>query len=209
MPPQKKSHILIAEDDFMVSEIIQKDLENLGYIVVGKAYDGLKAVEMTLSLRPDLVLMDIEMPDMNGLEATEQIYQTCPTPVVMLTAYDSPDLVEQAGKAGAGAYLVKMPSAREIDRAVIIAVSRFSDMMTMCQLNDELETRNKELQKALDEIKVLKGILPLCSFCKKIRNDKNEWEEVDVYIYKHSQADISHGVCPECIKKHYPDISMT
>ncbi len=208
MPQPKKLQVLIAEDDFMVSEIIQKNLEELGYTVIGKASDGLKAVKMTQLLHPDVVLMDIEMPDMNGLEATEHIYQTCPTPVVMLTAYDSPDLVQRAGEAGAGAYLVKMPSAREIDRAIVIAVSRFSDMMTMCHLNDELETRNKELQKALDEIKVLKGILPLCSFCKKIRNDKNKWEEVDVYIYKHSQADISHGVCPDCMKKHYPDISM-
>ena len=63
-----------------------------------------------------------------------------------------------------------------------------------------------ELQEALKEIKTLRGILPICSFCKKIRDDKGYWEQVDVYIKKYSQADISHGICPECIKKHYPDI---
>lgn len=61
------------------------------------------------------------------------------------------------------------------------------------------------LQQALDEVKTLRGILPLCSFCKKIRDDKGYWEQVDVYINKHSQADISHGICPDCAKKHYPE----
>jgi hypothetical protein len=65
----------------------------------------------------------------------------------------------------------------------------------------------KELQDALKEIKTLRGILPLCSYCKKIRDDKGYWEQVDVYIGKHSQADISHSICPECMKKYYPDIT--
>ena len=69
----------------------------------------------------------------------------------------------------------------------------------------EREKLIKELQEALKEIKTLRGILPICSFCKKIRNDKGYWEQVEVYIRKHSQADISHGICPECLKKHYPE----
>ncbi len=103
MQAPKKLSVLIAEDDFIVSEAIQKGLEDLGYTVVGKAPDGRQAVEMTQSLQPDVVLMDIKMPDMDGLEATLQIYQTCPTPVVILTAYDTSALVEQAGEVGAGA----------------------------------------------------------------------------------------------------------
>ena len=62
------------------------------------------------------------------------------------------------------------------------------------------------LQRALDEVKTLRGILPICSFCKKVRDDKGYWEQVDVYIHKHSQADISHSICPDCEKKHYPEI---
>jgi PAS domain S-box-containing protein len=61
------------------------------------------------------------------------------------------------------------------------------------------------LQDALAEIKTLRGILPICCFCKKVRDDKGYWEQVDVYINKHSEADISHGICPECLKEHYPD----
>jgi len=73
---------------------------------------------------------------------------------------------------------------------------------------EEREKLINELQEALKEIKTLRGILPLCSFCKKIRDDKGYWEQVDVYIYKHSQADISHSVCPECAKEHYPDLDI-
>ncbi|MEE4264543.1 MAG: MASE3 domain-containing protein [Desulfobacteraceae bacterium] len=72
----------------------------------------------------------------------------------------------------------------------------------------ERESLITELQKALDEIKTLKGILPLCSFCKKIRNDRGQWENVDTYIHKHSQADVSHGICPDCMKKHYPEFDI-
>ena len=73
------------------------------------------------------------------------------------------------------------------------------------------EERNRliaDLETALKEIKTLRGILPICSFCKKIRDDEGYWEQVDVYIHKHSQADFSHGICPECAKKHYPDMEI-
>ena len=76
------------------------------------------------------------------------------------------------------------------------------------QAEKEREKLIQELQEALKEIKTLRGILPLCSFCKKIRDDKGYWEQVDVYIHKYSQADISHSVCPACMKKHYPDIDI-
>ena len=71
-------------------------------------------------------------------------------------------------------------------------------------LEQRVEKRTAELQKALAEIKTLKGILPICSYCKKIRNDKGYWEQVEVYINKHSEADFTHGICPDCIQKHFP-----
>lgn len=73
------------------------------------------------------------------------------------------------------------------------------------QLVNELEEKNIKIQNALDEIKTLRGILPLCSFCKKIRNDKGYWEQVDVYIQNYSDADISHSICPHCLEEHYPE----
>jgi PAS domain S-box-containing protein len=70
----------------------------------------------------------------------------------------------------------------------------------------EREELIKKLRESLAEIKTLRGILPLCSFCKKVRDDKGYWERVDIYIHKHSEADISHSICPECFKKQYPDV---
>ena len=72
-------------------------------------------------------------------------------------------------------------------------------------LEEQVKQRTDKLQKALNEVKTLEGILPLCSYCKKIRNEKNVWQEVDSFIYANSQADISHGICPECMHKHYPE----
>lgn len=69
----------------------------------------------------------------------------------------------------------------------------------------EREELIRRLETSLSEIKALRGILPLCSFCKKIRDDKGYWEQVDIYINKHSEADISHSICPECLKKHFPE----
>ena len=154
---QQKVNVLIAEDDFIVSETIQKEVENLGFTVAGKAPDGQMAVNLTKTLKPDVVMMDIEMPDMDGLEATRQICQTCPTPVVILTAYDTPDLLKQAGEAGAGAYLVKMPESREIERAIRISIARFDDMMALRRLNTELQSGNEALRKSEGKLNAMLG----------------------------------------------------
>lgn len=82
------------------------------------------------------------------------------------------------------------------------------DITDRIQAEEEREKLINKLQKAIKEIKTLRGILPLCSYCKKIRDDKGYWEKVDVYIHKHSQADISHSICPECAKEHYPDLDI-
>jgi CheY-like chemotaxis protein len=161
--------------------------------------NGLQAIEMTQSTRPDVVLMDIKLPDMDGIEAARRIYESCPTPVVVLTAYDTPELVERASAAGVGAYLLKPPDVHEMDRAIAIAMARFDDLM-------ELRRLNAELQDTLAKIKTLSGLLPLCSSCKKIRDDDGYWHQVEVYIRDHSEAEFSHGLCPECAKKLYPEI---
>ncbi len=136
---QKATHVLIVEDDPLVGKMIEGVLEDIGYIVVGKAVDGFQAVEMTRALRPDVVLMDIGMPDMDGLEAAQLIQESCPTPVVVLTAYETPELVERASAAGVGAYLVKPSKANEMERAITIATARFKDMMELRRLTAELK----------------------------------------------------------------------
>jgi len=188
---------VIAEDDSLVASVIEAELEKIGVTVAGRATDGLQAVELARSLRPDVVLMDIEMPEMNGLEAARRIQALCPTPVVVLTVYEEWEMANQAAAAGIGAYLIKPPRARELERAIIIARARFADLMEMRRLNEEL-------QKLLAKVKTLHGLLPICANCKKIRDDQGYWHQVELYIRDHSDAEFSHGICPECKIKLYP-----
>jgi AmiR/NasT family two-component response regulator len=188
---------LIAEDDALVAEVITAELEKIGVQVVGKASDGQQAIALTESLRPDVVLMDINMPEMDGLEAARRIQQQCPTPVIVLTVHSVPEMVREAADAGVGAYLIKPPKGHELERAITIARARFADLV-------ELRRLNAELQDALAKVKMLSGMLPICASCKKIRDDQGYWQQVEVYIRDHSEAELSHGICPECMEILYP-----
>lgn len=205
MYSQKEISVLIAEDDPMVSEMVQGILADLGYRVVGEAIDGQQAVELAQHLQPHVIVMDIEMPLTNGIEATQYISQICPTPIVILTAYETPGLLTQATAAGIGAYLIKPPKAQELDRAIAIAIARFNDLVELRRLNAELHARNEELQTMLAQVKTLSGLLPICASCKKIRDDHGYWQQVEVYLSQHTDADFSHGLCPDCAHKLYPE----
>jgi AmiR/NasT family two-component response regulator len=196
---------MIVDDEALIVEAIRDILNHLGYTIVGEAGDGRQAVELAQSVQPEIILMDFRMPTMDGLQATRQIQQIRPTPVVLLTAHDSLDIVEQAGAAGVGAYLTKPPDAGAIERSIAIAMARFKDMMDLRRLNVELERHNQDLQAALAKVKQLSGLLPICANCKKIRNDQGYWQDVAVYVRDHSEADFSHGICPDCMKKLYPE----
>ena len=152
MNNQDNIRILIAEDDFLVSERIREIVEGLGYTIVGEAINGRQAVEMTHDLRPDLILMDIKMPDMDGLEAAQMIREQCPTPIVVMTAYHSPELVADANAVGVGAYLLKPPNSRELERVVIIARARFNDMMALHKSNGRLENVIADLKSTQSQL---------------------------------------------------------
>jgi two-component system, response regulator PdtaR len=198
--------VVMAEDDSLVSAGIRRLLEAGGFDLIGEAANGEEAVAMVCDLRPDVVLMDIEMPRMNGLDATRLIQERSPTPVVVLTAHESKETVEAASEAGVAGYLMKPPSPNEIDRAITVAMARHGDLVELRALNEELERQRRDLKKALAEVKTLRGILPICSGCKKIRDDQGYWKQVDVYLTNHTEADFSHSVCPDCIRELYPDL---
>ena len=193
--------ILIAEDNFLVGEMVQTMAEDAGYTVVGRAIDGRQAVEMTAELHPEVVLMDIKMPGLDGIEAAEIIQDRCPTPIVILTAYDTPDMLEKASAAGVGAFLAKPPKARDLNQAIVIARARFGDLLSLRRVNDALQSRTRELEEALAKIKTLRGLIPICASCKKIRIDTGYWQQFEEYLAEHSEADFTHGLCPECLKQ--------
>ena len=116
------------------------------------------------------------------------------------------EFLKKAAEAGASAYLIKPPEGPKMERAITVALARHGDLMESRRLNAELALRNEELEKARAKIKTLKGLLPICSFCKKIRSDDGSWQEVEVYVQDHSESKFSHSYCPDCVKEHYPDI---
>jgi CheY-like chemotaxis protein len=190
--------VLIVEDDYLVSESIKRCLNNLNFPLVGKASNGGEAIRLARQLNPDVILMDIKMPDMDGLTATRLIQEICPTPVVVLTAHESADLLVEASQSGASYYCLKPPQPSEIERAITIALARHNDLM-------ELRKINRELKEARDEIKVLRGILPVCSSCKKIRDEEGAWRQIEEYIEDHSEVRFSHSLCRKCCVELYGD----
>jgi response regulator NasT len=152
---QTERRVVIAEDEALIRMDLAEMLAEEGYDVVGQAGDGARAVELAEELRPDLVILDVKMPVLDGIAAAERIAQARIAPVVILTAFSQRDLVERARDAGAMAYLVKPFSRADLVPAIEIAVSRFSELGVLerevADLGDQLAAR-----KAVDRAK---GIL--------------------------------------------------
>jgi response regulator NasT len=145
---------VIAEDEALIRLDLREMLEEEGYIVVGEAADGETAVSLTESLRPDLVILDVKMPVLDGITAAERIAAEHLAPVVILTAFSQRELVERARDAGAMAYLVKPFTKADLVPAIEIAASRFQEITA---LESEVETlRDRlEVRKLLDRAKGL------------------------------------------------------
>lgn len=154
-PAEKKAHVLVCEDEGLIALRLQKSLTKLGYQVVGEARDGEEAVAQAALLQPDAILMDIRMPKLDGIAATELIMAQRPTAIVMITAYSERELVDAALRAGASGYLVKPVSDEQIQPALEVALGRFGE------LND-LRGELADMKEALEARKVVeraKGIL--------------------------------------------------
>lgn len=143
--------VLIAEDEALIRLDLKEMLEEEGYQVVGEAGDGETAVELAREVRPDLVILDVKMPILDGIAAAERIAGERIAPVVILTAFSQRDLVERARAAGAMAYLVKPFQKKDLLPTIEMAASRFAEIVALesevADLNDRFETR-KAIERA-------------------------------------------------------------
>src|SRR5438874_12636017 len=126
--PERKARVLICEDEGLTALRLKKALTGLGYEVAGEAKNGEEAVTLAEQLKPDAILMDIRMPKLDGIAATEQIMAARPTPIVMITAYSERELVDAALRAGASGYLVKPVSDEQIEPALAVALNKFAEL---------------------------------------------------------------------------------
>ncbi|MCX6032939.1 MAG: response regulator [Chloroflexi bacterium] len=151
----ERTRVIIADDESLIRMDLREMLTNLGYLVVGEVADGRSAVNQTRELRPDVVVMDIKMPDMDGIEAAKVLTEERLAPVVLLSAYSQRDLVERARQAGVVAYLVKPYREEDLTPAIEVALARFREFR-------DLEKQVADLQSALETRKLVdraKGIL--------------------------------------------------
>lgn len=173
-PDDDKSHVpplttrvVIAEDEALIRLDLKEMLEEEGYSVVGEAGDGEEAVELARKHRPDLVILDVKMPKLDGISAAEKIAEESIAPVLMLTAFSQRDLVERARDAGAMAYLVKPFSKSDVVPAIEMAVSRFNELRTLekeiVDLTQRLETR-KLVDRAKSVLQTAYGLSEPAAF---------------------------------------------
>ena len=190
--------VLIADDEAASRHLIQATLGGWGFEVV-VAVDGCEAWRVLQeSSGPEIAMLDWVMPGIDGLDVCRRIRATMPnaaTYIILVTARGGLENVVRGLEAGADDYITKPFDPRELRARLHVGVR-------VVQLQRALVERFQELENALKRVKQLQGLLPICSYCKKIRNDRNYWEQVDAYIASHSEAQFSHGVCPDCYEIH-------
>jgi two-component system, response regulator PdtaR len=172
-----KTRVLIAEDEALIRLDLKEMLEEEGYDVVGEVGDGQQAVDRAAELRPDLVILDIQMPVLDGLSAAERIAGDRIAPVIVLTAFSQRDLVERARDAGAMAYLVKPFNKNDLVPAIEVARARFAEMSALDSevrsLEDRLEAR-KSIEKAKGKLMTDQGMTEAEAFRHIQRTAMNE-----------------------------------
>jgi CheY-like chemotaxis protein len=184
--------ILIAEDDPVSRRIIETLLGRWGYEVISTrdgeaAWGALQEPDA-----PSLAILDIMMPGIDGLELCRRLRQSrFPPYIILLTAHHGARAIVEGIEAGADDYLTK-PYNRDELRVRVQVGAR------IVGLQAKLAEQVRQLEAALSHVKQLQGILPICSYCKKVRNDSNDWQNVESYVSAHSQAEFSHGICPSC-----------
>lgn len=162
-----------------------------------------------VSVNVDLILMDVLMPDIDGVAACRRIKlqpHLRDIPIIMVTAQNDLNNLKKAFSAGAMDYINKPVNGVELLARVSSALTLKNEMDCRKEREAELRRSNEELQRALREVKVLRGLIPICASCKKIRNDGGFWQQLEEYIGEHSEAEFSHGLCQPCLKKLYPGV---
>ena len=188
--------ILIAEDDAVSRRVLEATLAKFGYDVVVAA-DGAEAwAALEGEDAPQLAILDWMMPEIDGVEICRRlrsIPSATPPYLILLTAKSGKENVVKGLDAGANDYLTK-----PFDRAELRA--RVQVGAHVLELQNNLADRVRELEDALAQVRQLEGLLPICSYCKKIRDEQNFWQGVDHYISEHTDVLFSHGICPDCYR---------
>lgn len=200
MVQPSKITILNVDDDDACRYAIGKTLQHSGF-QVKEASTGEEALRVAQE-EPDLILLDVNLPDMSGFEVCNTLKsdpKTSSIPVLHLSATHKDDQSKIAGLGSGADGFLTHPIEPEVLIAYIKALLRARSS------EKEKEKLIRELQEALAKVKLLSGMLPICASCKQIRDDKGYWTQIETYIRDHSEAEFSHGLCPDCMNELYPN----
>lgn len=204
----EKMKILVVDDEpfniHIVSSALGEEFE------VFSAQSGHDAIALVKETPPDLILLDVMMPGLSGFEVCRIIKaeaEFADIPVIFLTAMDSSGAEATGLDAGGIDYIAKPVNLALLQLRVRnhLELKRKNDMVL--RQRDLLARQTRELETALLRVKRLEGIIPICMYCKNIRDDKNIWQELEAYLLDHTDARLSHGLCPACRDEHYPELT--
>jgi len=190
MSQTSAQRILVVDDSTMYASFLCNILESDYHCEM--ALDGITGIKKACEHPPDLILLDIVMPEMDGYKVCKILKKNLSTgdiPIIFMTSMDAPEDEAKGLELGAVDYITK-PYRMPIVRA---------------RIENHLKTQRLlvELRSALHEVETLKGLLPICSHCKKIRDEDGSWHELEEYISRTSELTFSHGICPQCRKELY------
>jgi CheY-like chemotaxis protein len=199
---EEKSLVLIVDD-------IPRNIKVLGDILrtkdcrIAVATSGPQALEIVKKVHPDLILLDVMMPEMDGYavcKILKESPQTRDIPVIFLTVKIETSDIVKGLEIGAVDYISKPFNSTEL-------LARVHTHLELKKARDREKELIKKLKEALSKVKQLSGLLPICARCKKIRDDKGYWQSVEEFIADHSEAQLSHSLCPKCVIELYPKMA--
>lgn len=196
--------VLVVDDDPDVLFATARIIKNAGYSVM-KASSASECQALIQEKHPDLIFLDVVLPDMDGSELCQKIKSNPALKgifVILISGMKTSSSEQADGlDVGADGYIVRPISNNELK-------ARVNAMVRILLAERDRDRLIVELREALSEVKKLSGLLPICSHCKKIRDDKGYWNQIESYIQKHSEVEFSHSICQECAKKYYPDMDL-
>lgn len=215
LPDSYHALVLLIDDQAFVGDAVAKALAGEEDIDLHFCPEPYQALELANEIKPTVILLDLLMPQIGGLTLLRRFRDnplTAETPIVVLSAEEEPQTKSDAFALGANDYLVKLPDVIELrariryhSRAYLNRLQREEayaalrkSQQELVRKNTELSLMNEELKKAFAEVKELRGLLPICCSCKKIRDDKNYWHQIDAYLAEHTDVTFSHSLCPDC-----------
>jgi len=214
--------LLVIDDEIADMGLILDSLAQRGFTIL-TAHDGASGLERAQYAQPDLILLDVAMPGMDGFDTCRRLKaaeQTRAIPVMFMTALaDTAEKVTGFAVGGVD-YITKPVQEAEVLARVQTHVALHTLQRQLAaqnaQLRQEIAERQRveaeherligQLQEALANIKTLRGLVPICAVCKKIRDDTGYWNQLERYLMTHTEAEFSHGICPECTQRRYPDL---